>query len=317
MIAATALLLFASAGGTDVPPMRICYSAPNAAQTDCSSVPDGEVANSAEHAGQPYVLFRPAVHELTIAFCCAREALKKSAADFVVERSEPSAPIDVRLSDAAGAKRWRFTLTAGELASVKSVFTPVGDFRLTASASHYREASADLKTQTRMVLRRLPVISGKVLNSSGEPVASAIVQPAENCATTFDGTFRCEMREWPPAIIITHAQMPSRVMPLEGPERDSDLGEIRFSRGGRLNVSIDAPIRSVTLQLFRDLDAKPSVEIAQRSVSRGENASIENIDPGAYRLLIKGSRPLQQRGIRLTIKEGENDQKIAIEDSEL
>lgn len=318
MIAIAALLLFASGAGTPPPPARICYGNANATLSDCASLPDADTPICAAHASKAYVLFRRAAHELTFDFCSAKHELQKKPVDVLFERVDPAAALDVVITDGrGGANRWRFTSTQGELASIKTIAAPPGEFRITVRAAHYRETTMDLKPHARLVLRRLPVISGKVLTAKGEPVASASVQPIENCVTVFDGSFRCEAREWPAVLIITRGEMPSHVVAMESPERDTELGEIRMSRGGRLKLSIDAPAPNVTVQLFRDLDAKPAVEIVQRSVRTHETSAIENLDPGSYRLLIRGSRPLQQHGMRLTIKDGDNDQQIAVEHSEL
>jgi hypothetical protein len=324
-----ALIAHAAPAQTEGQTMRVCYGTAGAMQKDCSTLADGDFAPSSARSGQAFVLLRPAAHELRFGISGATEQVASRAVEVIIDRSEQAPPIEVSVNDGSGARRWWLTLPAREFAQVQTIDLPAGRYRLTLHAAHYRDALADLPAHStakpRIVLRRLPVISGRVLTSSGQPVPNASVQPLpglQTYLTDFDGFFHCEVDgEWPQSITIAHPLMATRLMTIDARERDTNLGEIRLARGARLNVHVHPPagVRTAALQLFHDEEGRPSVEMANRTVTipSSEGVAIASLDPGVYRILIKGARPFQQHASKVVIKEGENEEKIAIEEFEL
>jgi hypothetical protein len=290
--------------------MRVCYG------KDCSTVPDADFACAQARNGQAFAVVRPAAHEIDIGVCGASDPMVWRSIDWIVTR-----PRDLTTAHVAIDNRWSFAIEPGELTQIQRIRAPAGPLRLTIRATHYRDASADLnRDRLTLVLRRNPVIRGRLLSASGQPLSNANVQPAPGdapCATRPDGTFQCEIeREWPRTITVTHSAAPTRVIAINRLERDTDLGDIQLARGAQLSVHLTAPegIRSVDVMLLRG-----DAPVSERKVvlPLSEPISFSNIEPGTVRLLMKGSHPFQQRAADVSIKDGDNDEMVSIEESEL
>ena len=290
--------------------MRVCYG------KDCATVPDADFACARARNGQAFAVVRPAAHEIDAGVCGASDRMVWRSIDWIVVR-----PRDLTTAQLAIDNRWSVSIEPGELTQMQRIRAPEGPLRLTIRAPHYRDASADLnRDRVTLVLRRNPVIRGRLLSASGQPLLNANVQPAPgegSCATRPDGTFECEIaREWPRTITITHPAAPTRVITIDRLERDTDLGVIQMARGAQLSVHLTAPegIRSVDVMVLRG-----DAQLAERKVvlPLSEPVSFSNLEPGTVRLLIKGSHPYQQRAADVRIKDGDNDAAVSIEESEL
>jgi hypothetical protein len=267
------------------------------------------------NTGQPYAIVRTATHTIDVGVCGSKDALTARSVEAVIDRPRPADAVDVHIAD-----RWSFTMPATELAQIHSIRAPAGPLRITMRAKHYRDASGELRgARTTIALRRLPVIRGRVLSVSGQPLQLTSIQPVPGapCFSRFDGTFDCEIaEEWPRTIAVAHANMATHVVRVDKGERDIDLGDVRLSRGARLSIQLEAPhqLRSATMTLFRD-----SVQIAERKLQLPSPQAIAfaNLEPGTLRLLVRGSRPLQQLAADVKMTENDSDQKISIAESEL
>jgi hypothetical protein len=289
--------------------MRVCYG------KDCATVPEADFVCARARNGQEFAVVRPATHEIDVGVCGASDRMVWRSIDWIVAR-----PRDLTTAQLAIGNRWSFAIEPGELTQIQRIRAPAGPLRLTIRAPRYREASADLnRDPVTLVLRRNAVIRGRLLSASGQPLLNANVQPAPGdapCSTRAD-TFECEIeREWPRTITVTHPAAPTRVIAIDRLERDTDLGVIQMARGAQLSVHLTAPegIRSVDVMLLRG-----DTQIAERTavLPLSEPVSFSNLEPGAVRLLIKGSHPFQQRAADVSIKDGDNDQSVSIEESEL
>jgi carboxypeptidase family protein len=261
--------------------------------------------------GQPFAELHRDTHQMELGVCGSSEPPVIRRVEFIIDRPRDSMKIDVAVD-----KRWSFTATPKDLASIQTIRAPASAMRLTLHAPHYRDAFAELaKSPSTISLRRIPVLRGRVLSPSGQPLVSASVEP--NCLTGTDGVFDCEIGgEWPRAISVTYPKMATKIIAIDKGERDIDLGDIRLSLGAALAIRLDAPeaIRSVTLMLFRD-----DTQIAERRLQLplAQPVAFSNLETGTLRLLIKGSRPLQQRSATVVIKDGDNEQAVSIRESEL
>ena len=253
----------------------------------------------------------PETHQMEVNLCGSIDPLTVRRIEFVIDRPRDSMKIDVLID-----KQWSFTVTAKDLAAIQSVRAPASATRMTLRAAHYRDATADLtKSPATLVLRRIPVIHGRVLSPSGQTLVGAWIGPA--CQTGSDGVFNCEIAgDWPRSIAITYPKLATKIVPIEKGERDVDLGDVRMNAGASLTIRVKAPesARTATLQLFRD-----DVEIASRHLQLPlpEPITLSNLEPGTLRLLLRGSRPLQQRAANVIINDGDNDQTVEIAESML
>jgi len=262
--------------------------------------------------GQPFAELRPASHEIELGVCGSSERPVVRRVELIVDRPRDPMKIEVAVD-----KRWGFTATAKDLAEIQTIRAPATATRLTLRAPHYRDAAADLtKTPAKIVLRRMPVIRGRVLSPSGQPLANPSVQPA-SCIAASDGVFTCEISdEWPRSIVIASPKYATKIVTIDKGERDLDLGDLQLGRGAVLTLRVDAPggIRAATAMLYRD-----DIELAERKLQLplSEPVAFTNLETGTLQLLIKGSRPLQQRVEKITIDEGDNSRRVSIEESEL
>jgi len=261
--------------------------------------------------GQPFVELHPDARQMELGVCGSGDPLVVRHVEFVVDRPRDSMKIEVVID-----KKWSFTVTPKDLAAIQSVRAPASAARMTLRATHYRDAAVDLtKSPSTVVLRRIPVIRGRVLAPSGQPLVSASIVPA--CQTGPDGVFNCEIAgEWPRSIAIAYPKLATKLVSIEKGERDVDLGDVRMSAGAALTIRVKAPqaVHTATLQLFRD-----DVEIASRHLQLplSEPITLSNLEPGTLRLLLRGSRPLQQRAANVIINDGDNDQTVEIAESML
>src|SRR2546423_4419479 len=118
-------------------------------------------------AGQPYAIVRPATHTIEAGVCGSKDALTVRPIDTVIDRPRASDSVDLNIGD-----RWKVTLPATELVQIHSIRAPAGPLlRITMRAKHYRDASGELGgARTMIALRRLPVIRGRVVSLSGQPL---------------------------------------------------------------------------------------------------------------------------------------------------
>lgn len=325
------LLLIAVMAQAEAPTMRLCVGSLGAAQQECSLLPDAASISSAGREGQAFVFFRPAARELGFGvFDGSEPKTNVQLMEVIVENGDRVPSIAVMIADSKiASNRWSFTARPRELHELRGLRLPAGHYRVTLRAPHYRDATAELngvvKKRIQLVLRRLPAITGRVLGPTGEPLPNASVQPLPGnagCATDFDGAFRCEIDgQWPASISASYPRLAKRVIALGSSERETNVGDIRLSNGARLTVRVEAPddVRSVVATLFHDDEGKPAVQIAERTLSlpSNEGAVMSELNPGVYRLLVRGSRPYQQHASKVSVRGGDNETTVSIDESEL
>ena len=266
-------------------------------------------------AGQPFATVRPAAHAIDVGVCGSDDPLTARPIETVIDRPRASDSVEVTVGD-----RWIFAVPATDLAQIHTVRAPAGPTRMLLRAKHFRDAKGNLgATRTTFVLRRIPMMRGRVLSPSGQPLQAAAVQPMPGtpCVTRFDGSFDCELADvWPRALAVSHANLATRVIAVDKSERDIDLGDVRMCAGARLSIQLSAPpqVRWVTIMLFRD-----HVQIAERHLHLPLSAPVtfDNLEPGALRILVKGSRPLQQLATNVTMNESDREETLSIDESEL
>ena len=300
--------------------MRVCYGQLGSVLRDCSQEPDAEFTAPAARHGQAFALTRSGRREMQLGIAGAPPTDNvASHVELLIEK--PAGTVEVTVADAkTTAAQWSFSLPARDLGAVRTIRLPAGAYRMTLRAPQYRDASAVLADGARLVLRRIPAISGRILTAGGEPVPNVVLQPSlagDSCLSGPDGAFRCEIAAaWPRSLSIAHPGFGTRVLSIDPIERDTDLGEIRLARGARLTVRVDASGKTpeVAIQLFRG-----DTQVAERRRVPANSLPIEfaDLDPGTYRLLVKGARPLEQRASMIEVKPEDNEQLIAIEPSEL
>lgn len=314
----------------------VCYGPAGARQQDCTEAQEGALMPPPERSGQLVAVLEPAaivldaVSETTIKGGIDRNKLVRVPIEAVIGDADRAGTVTFTVGAPAAEKpKWSFTLPAPRLPAIRAVFLPPGQYRIGASAEHYAAASTRLDATVAsppkavMVLHRLPRIAGKIITWAGQPAIDAAIQPQPGnitCRADSLGEFQCEITgEWPVALLITYGGAGTKTVPIDREARDTNLGNIRLSRGARLVVRVAAPptVSHVSLSLLKD-GKGPSVEVAVRTVSLpAEPVVIAGLDPGDYRLLIRSDRSFQQTAMAVVVGEGETQQKVVVHEAQL
>jgi hypothetical protein len=309
---------------------RVCYGGIGARQAECAEITEGPVVSPAERIGQGVVaigrheILLDLVTELHTQSGLDPARLVRAPFEAAIAQSDHAGPVTVTVSG-----KWSFVVPARELEQIHALFLPAGQHRIELAAEHYAPGKAVVDATARpkparLVLRRLPVLTGRVVTWNGEPAADASIQPLpgkSDCRADGAGAFQCEIAdEWPSSVVVHYPGAGVRTVAVGREARDTSLGEIRLSRSVSLTVRVQAPpeLDSITLSLFKDGKGQP-VEIATRTAKlpSTDGVVLAGLEPGDYRLLIRGERPLQQTAITVRIGDAGAEQKIVIRESEL
>ncbi len=198
---------------------------------------------------------------------------------------------------------------------------PPCDCTLRARAEEYAEVSRPLgNDEISLLLRRLPVIRGVVLDGiNASPLAGAeVVLPGTKTMTTTDerGAFRIVVDGvWPASLHVDHPLRAPALVPVPRVIADMDLPPIRLTVGGAIQVNVAAPIGgSERLSWEIRKDDKSGALVRSGALAAGAStARVESLEPGVYRVLIKGSEPLQRYiGKARVIDRATTDANVAI-----
>ena len=219
-------------------------------------------------------------------------------------------PLSVRLSDGGATPvtvdvaKWSFTVPAS---SKLTLVHPPCACTVTARAAEYREASGALGSE--LLLRRLPVIRGVVVDAKGgAPLARAeVVLPGDKARaiTGENGAFRIVVDgEWPAHLQVTHPARAPKLVSVPKAIADADLAPIVMTAGGAMQLVVAPPLggaEPLRWELRSDQALVRSGELAH-GVS---GARIEHLDPGVYRLVVQGREPLQRFARKVSVRDSE------------
>ncbi len=164
----------------------------------------------------------------------------------------------------------------------------------------------------RIVLNRLPILMGEITDATTRtPIAFAeVFLPSSQLLTTSDaaGRFRAPIEgPWPRWVRVESSDRAGRTVQVPGAVADTDL-LIAMSTGGAIAVTLEPPLgeEPVTWEVRRSV---PSSSSENRIVRSGNTPAgtlsfnIEALEPGEYRLVVMGDRPLQRFGLPVTVVE--------------
>lgn len=213
--------------------------------------------------------------------------------------------VEVRLSDAARVpvtvalmapeRTWTFVLPA---AGAFTLVHPRCACTLRASADEHRAAEGALGERTTLLLRRLPLIRGVVVDADGAtPLARADVSVPETnvrATTGENGAFRIAVDgDWPEAIEVVHPARAAKLVVLPKVIADVELPAIRLSAGGTLRLHVAPPIGGGEALSWQLRDGDRTLRSGAFD-SGSASAAIEALAPGDYRVVVGGTAPLQR-----------------------
>jgi hypothetical protein len=226
-------------------------------------------------------------------------------------------PVDVHfdVTSSDHTHVWQFSIDARDINQLRKLRLPQGAYQLVVAAPHHRSVVRKIVVDSRqgdfrigqLTMTRLPIISGTVIDAStGTGLANVdITLPSQKLLSVSDGTgrFRGEvLDDWPAYVRATYPGRGTKVTPLSKAEADTSLANIVLRRGGSLNVAL-SPATSAIVELAR-LEGEGRHVITTRDVGDSGEVTIEDLDPGEYAVLVKGSEPLQQHGSFVRIEAG-------------
>jgi hypothetical protein len=236
-------------------------------------------------------------------------------------------PLETRLTFASKEQEWTFPLSTKVVAKLRNVRLPLAaSYLITIAAEHHLIAKRTLNAKKdialgEIVLKPLPMISGRVVNMKDEPIAGVqIVRPDGKVLTTTNeqGQFRTELAEpVPDEVLVNQAHFASALLPLVNVSSENDLGTIHLGTGFKLTLRLVRPdVENLPLRvrLLRETPEKnePS-PIAQRELAeKDDQISFPDLSAGKYVVVIEGKEPLQGLSKEFEIKDADREEEIRI-----
>lgn len=235
-------------------------------------------------------------------------------------------PLDVRLTFAAKEQEWVFPLSTKVVAKLRSIRLPPASYLMTIAVEHHLIAKRTLNAKKdialgEIVLKPLPLISGRVVSMKDEPIAGVqIVRPDGKIQTTTNeqGQFRTELAEpIPDEVLVTQAHFASALLPLVNVSGEADLGTIHLGTGFKLTLRLVRPdVENLPLRvrLLRQTPEKnePSPFAQRELLAKDDQVSFPDLSAGKYVAVIEGKEPLQGFSKKFEIKDADREEEIRI-----
>lgn len=239
--------------------------------------------------------------------------------ELAVRFSGAPVPVKFELFDGDTAWTWTMAVPSGSVALRHSNGT-----RLTIGALEHRTTERILSPSVPNLgsvdLQRFPVLTGRVVDAKSSipvPDAEVFLSSGKRAATTdAAGRFRVVIEDaWPAAISVASSGHASKIVPLLKTVTDTDLSRIALSAGGGIHLTVSGvAIDSLSWQLRAIVSEFKDEPRREGAFTPGQTeTSIDGIEPGEYRIVVKGSAPLEQFSRTVTVRDGQrSDVQITI-----
>lgn len=142
------------------------------------------------------------------------------------------------------------------------------------------------------------LIRGDVRDAAGKPLVATVQSPFERTDSTADGHFVLSVRgEWPKEVRVAAPGYGTEVVDVPRARTDTNLDSITLHPAATLHLHIDdrpdARSLTVNLGMLRDDGAPPRWIATRRVAPPATNTTFQDLGPGAYVVLAKGSGPLE------------------------
>ena len=234
-------------------------------------------------------------------------------------------PVKTKVALASPAFAKELTIEAADVRKPLTLQLPAGTYQLTIAAEHHRvykrtlELSED-RSLPEIALSAIPAISGKVVARQRDteiPLAGAQILAGTKQLTTTNeqGLFHVDLPEDPPpdSITATHTGWAPATVPLfENLVAENELGTIVLPRGVVVTIELDRrddERKPLTVTLIgKRTNAAEEVKPGQKEVV------FPGIPPGDYRVMVKGTQPLESMTEEKTfeVKDDDLDHKVEI-----
>jgi len=228
---------------------------------------------------------------------------------------------------AANKKEWTWTVPAKSADSLAQLRFPAGKYTIVFSAEHHltEERRIDLLKNTALrevILRPMPVISGRVLTMKDQPIANAEMIGTDGrriAGSDEQGNFRGEAGEpLPDTLLVQKSGFGSQLLPLRLAEGDANLGTVRLGAGLKLSLHIERPEgnhAAVRVGLQRSTEAKYTyTPIASKDLAADDDKLVfEDLSRGDYSVIIQGEKPIETLTTEVKLDAADVQKDIKIE----
>ena len=211
-----------------------------------------------------------------------------------------------------GEGAWNWSIAQIPKSAIELRHAPE-DCNLTIASEGYATVEKPLVTKDlgHIYLRRLPVISGIVTDGkTGVPVAGAqILLPGGELLVTTDqaGTFRVPDRQRV-AVVASSRCATARGRTVLVPKAVADVHlPITLPPGGSVVLALEPPLggEDVSWEARLVIDDRTEEKVRLGSVAAGEaTVTIDRLEPGPYRFLVRGDGPLQRVVVPVSVSDG-------------
>jgi hypothetical protein len=223
---------------------------------------------------------------------------------------------------AANGDQWEVKLDGDQLRKPLALRVVPGAYRLELAAPHFMPARTSVTVAARPVLATLalqpaPLLSATVRDRrSRDPLIGAMIATDGGDSVLSDATGRFSLEpdaeKWPTTLTITASGYSQATVAVPRAHASKTLGDILLGRGGTIVVELTRGVVSEALSVELNklpngaMVAGPAVKSVD--VPAGEQTAkvtFENIEPGDYDVLVKGSGPAERRGELVNILDAE------------
>lgn len=237
--------------------------------------------------------------------------------------AKPPKRTTVRLAvSAANGDQWELKLDGDQLRKPLALRVAPGAYRLALAAPHFMPARTSVTVAARPVLATLafqpaPLLSATVRDHrSQDPLIGAMMTTDGGDSVLSDATghfsLEPDQEKWPTRLTITAPGYSPATVAVPRAHASKTFGDILLGRGGTIIVDLTRDVASEALSVELNrlpsgaMVAGPAVKSVE--VSAGEQTAkvtFENIEPGDYDVLLKGSGPAERRGELINILDAE------------
>lgn len=237
-------------------------------------------------------------------------------------------PADLRLSvsNNESKKSWSWTVPAKSVATLTQLALPKARYGIKFSADHHLTEMRGLdvprnRSLGEIVLRPMPVVTGRVLTAKDEAVANAqVVREDHKVIATSDeqGNFRGEALEpLPDTLLVEKSGFGSRMLSPRLATGDADLGIIRLGAATKLALRIvrpDGNNDALSVRIKRRGEKYDWVPVASKQLAAADDTiAFEDLEKGTYAVIIEGKNAFEKLFTTIDMGEADMQKEIKIQ----
>lgn len=295
--------LFALAFAASAPAERLCIG------HDCRNATCGHIVEPVEHV-RPFVIAGRAGAAFTLGVIPSGGGIVKCSEGstlrlrIAIPKGRPGNGAKITVGP------WSFDASEAQLRAPLAISIPRGDYKLAIERAHCVRAVAPLvvaekKQELVVELKPLPILSGVVIGRrTRQAVAGALISSDQGSTAITDAAGRFSVEadpdRWPSRLTIRAAAYGERDVAVPRARVSVSLDEIPVSLAGSIRVESAEPL-AVELQRLE------AGKMVGTPLTAGRTPiHFDDLEPGSYLVLAKGSHPGERFGQPVDLAEGES-----------